>query len=181
MGSGSRAHQNRAIRLGEWLATLDVHLLTGGGKGVMAAVSRSFYHVRNRKGLVLGIIPCRENQPSTTPHGYPNQWVELPIFTHLPFSGTRGTDPLSRNHINVLTATIVIALPGGLGTVSEVKLAKQYSRPVVAFLNTKDRMAMPGLPEDIFMTDDFDHLKNWIRLKVGSHQQGESSHPTGGS
>ena len=180
MGSGSHSHRKRATLLGEWLATLNVHLLTGGGQGVMAAVSHAFYHVENRKGLVLGILPCRKDQASAPPSGYPNKWVELPIVTHLPFSGTRGTDPLSRNHINVLTATVVIALPGGMGTVSEVTLARQYGRPVAAFLNSEEALAMPGLPEDILITDNFNHLKKWISRSVGPRRQGESPHSTGG-
>ncbi len=181
MGSGSHAHHKRAIPLGKWLGSLDVHLLTGGGQGVMEAVSRAFYHVQNRKGLVLGIIPCRENQLLTTPPGYPNQWVELPIFTHLPYSGDRGTNPLSRNHINILSATIVIALPGGTGTVSEVKLAKRYGRPVAAFLDEEDCRKMHDLPKDLFITDDLEHMKNWIKEKVGSHRQSKGPLPTGGS
>jgi len=64
----------------------------------------------------------------------PNPWVEVPIRTHLPLSGVDGTDPRSRNHINVLTADVVVALPGGDGTRSEVRLALRYGRPVVAFL-----------------------------------------------
>ena len=35
-------------------------------------------------------------------------WVELPIRTHLPHSGERGTDVRSRNHINALTADVMI-------------------------------------------------------------------------
>lgn len=39
MGSGSEAHEPDASRIGRWLAEEGVHLLTGGGGGVMAAVS----------------------------------------------------------------------------------------------------------------------------------------------
>ncbi|MCH7856306.1 MAG: DNA-binding protein, partial [Gemmatimonadetes bacterium] len=45
MGSGSRPYLERASALGRWLAESGVHLLTGGGGGVMAAVSQSFYDV----------------------------------------------------------------------------------------------------------------------------------------
>ena len=40
MGSGEKEHLPRTEDLGRWLATQRVHLLTGGGKGVMTAVSR---------------------------------------------------------------------------------------------------------------------------------------------
>ena len=34
-----------------------VHLLTGGGGGVMSAVSEAFHGVPERRGLVIGVIP----------------------------------------------------------------------------------------------------------------------------
>jgi predicted Rossmann-fold nucleotide-binding protein len=40
---------------------------------------------------------------------------------------------LSRNHINVLSADAVVALPGGAGTRSEIDLAKRYGIPLIAY------------------------------------------------
>lgn len=57
MGSGASEWIDLGTALGELLASMDVHLLTGGGKGVMTSVSRAFSQVTNRQGLVLGIIP----------------------------------------------------------------------------------------------------------------------------
>jgi hypothetical protein len=57
------------------------------------------------------------------PHGYPNPWVEIPVYTHLPVSGMGGLDASSRNHINILTSDVIVALPGSAGTWSEVMLA----------------------------------------------------------
>jgi hypothetical protein len=48
------------------------------------------------------------------------QFVELAVQTHLPASGGAGLSALSRNHINALTADVIVALPGGPGTASEV-------------------------------------------------------------
>ena len=103
----------------------------------MAAVSKSFYDTPNRRGLVIGVLPCdeslekpkdgyptaedahptprdahptpKEGYPTpkdayptpkdgypTPMDGYPNQWVEIPVLTHLPLSGERGTEPMSR-------------------------------------------------------------------------------------
>ncbi|MBW2193723.1 MAG: molybdenum cofactor carrier protein, partial [Deltaproteobacteria bacterium] len=105
MGSGSKAHKDRAGILGQWLAEENVHLLTGGGGGVMEAVSRAFYETPHRKGFVIGILPGTvSDQDYQSAPGYPNPWVEIPIYTHLPLSGIRGTDPMSRNHINILSA-----------------------------------------------------------------------------
>jgi len=73
IGSGSGDHADRAAALGSWLATQGVHLLTGAGQGVMAAVSRAFAETPARKGLVLGIVPCiAEGTPEVPKPGYPN-------------------------------------------------------------------------------------------------------------
>jgi uncharacterized protein (TIGR00725 family) len=146
MGSGTVAHEARSVPLGRELARRDVHLLTGGGGGVMAAVSRSFHETPGRRGLVIGILPAAEDSMSPRA-GYPNPWVEVSIRTHLPLTGEHGTEPLSRNHINVLTADLVIALPGGAGTASEVTLARAYGKPITAFLDAPDEI--PHLAVDV--------------------------------
>ena len=83
MGSGRDRHETLAIPLGKLLASLHVDLLTGGGQGVMAAVSESFFHCPQPRGRVIGIIPCQQGQPSVPKDGYPNQWVETAVLTHL--------------------------------------------------------------------------------------------------
>ncbi|MDE2803980.1 MAG: hypothetical protein OXN18_02420 [Gemmatimonadota bacterium] len=129
MGSGARAHADLAAPLGRRLARLGVHLLTGGGRGVMASVSRAFAEVEGRAGLVIGILPhLEEDGGPASPPGYPNRWVELPIRTQL---GKEGAEPDSRNHVNVLTSDVVVALPGSSGTASEVDLALSYGRPLI--------------------------------------------------
>jgi hypothetical protein len=96
--------------------------------------------------------------------GYPNPWVEIPIFTHLPLSGSQGTELLSRNHINVLSSDVIVALPGGPGTVSEVDLAKRYQRPVIAFLRSRNEL--PGLSGDIPVQGDFDQVCKFIQSRL---------------
>jgi predicted Rossmann-fold nucleotide-binding protein len=131
----------------------------------MAAVSRAFWETSQRAGLVIGIIPCEPDGPVTQPRkGYPNRWVEIPIFTHLPLSGERGGEPMSRNHINVLSLNVVVALPGGPGTASEVALALEYGRPMIAFLSGRDEI--PGLPKDVAVESDFDKVKEFVRSKL---------------
>jgi len=159
IGSGSSSHSERASRLGRWLAGKGVHLLTGGGGGVMASVSRAFYEFEGRQGSVIGIIPCQEVPVQPKP-GYPNPWIEIPIFTHLPLSGTHGTEPLSRNHINILSSDVIVALPGGAGTASEVALALTYLRPIIAFLRSSEEI--PGLPGQVPVQSDFDAVCTFI-------------------
>jgi uncharacterized protein (TIGR00725 family) len=165
MGSGTEKHEERATVIGQWLATAGVHLLTGGGGGVMEAVSRAFYEVPDRQGLVIGIIPGPDLGPDFAPKaGYPNPWVEIPIYTHLPLSGTRGTEPLSRNHINILTSAVIIALPGSYGTASEVALALKYKRPLVAYLSRRDQIE--GLPPAARVEDDLQKVKAFVLSHV---------------
>jgi len=164
MGSGINAHEPRAHQVGSWLATEGVHLLTGGGGGVMAAVSNAFHDTPGRRGLVIGVLPSSASDPAEPKRGYPNPWVEVPIFTHLPFTGERGTDPLSRNPINLLTSDVVIFLPGAAGTASEAQLAVTYRTPAVAYLQS--RSEIPDLPADIPHTSSFEELQRVVRAAL---------------
>lgn len=165
MGSGSDAHSARAQPLGRWLAARGVHLLTGGGGGVMAAVSEAFTTVAGRRGLVIGVIPSAEGSTRPKP-GYPNRWVEIALFTHLPLSGVRGTEPLSRNHINVLSADVIVALPGGAGTASEIQLALDYERALVAFIDAPGDIA--GLPADTPIVSRFEAVCDFVAARLAA-------------
>ena len=160
MGSSETEHEPRSGQLGRALASLNVHLLTGGGSGAMLACSRGFCSIERRRGLSIGVLPKLSRQR----RAYPNPFVEIPIITHLPFSGTRGTDPLSRNHINVLSARVVIALPGGPGTLSEVVLALGYGTPVIAHISSEAELARlpPGVPR----SDDLDEVLDFVRAEL---------------
>jgi len=165
MGSSRDPHEHRAVPLGAWLATLDVHLLTGAGAATMTAVSRAFCATTDRRGLVIGVCPASDEEPGTTRTGYPNPWVEIPIRTHLPLSGPLGTEDRSRNHINILTSDVVVALPGSDGTGSEVQLAVAYGRPVIAFI--EDRGDIPGLPAVVPHADDLEVVKKFVLDALG--------------
>jgi predicted Rossmann-fold nucleotide-binding protein len=73
MGSGTHPHDDRSTALGLWLATQGVHLLTGGGGGVMEAVSKAFHSVQGRSGKIIGILPGDVDESGYRPlPGYPN-------------------------------------------------------------------------------------------------------------
>ncbi len=197
MGSGTDPHPDLAEPLGRWLATLSVHLLTGGGAGVMECVSRAFCETPGRSGRTIGILPHpsiteleaagehaagreaarhagreagREAARSDEARaGYPNLWIEIPIFTHLPFTGFRGTDPLSRNHINVLSSDVIVALPGSSGTASEIVLARQYGRPLIAFLHRAGEML--DLPAETRWTSDLEEVKRFVSECLREHSR----------
>ena len=165
MGSGTEAHEPRAQQVGSWLATEGVHLLTGGGGGVMASVSRAFHETPGRRGLVIGVLPSRPSASSEPRPGYPNPWVEIPIYTHLPFSGERGTDPLSRNHINVLTSDVVIFLPGRRRHRQRGGArGRPTRRPAVAYLAS--RSEIPGLAAGVPVTSSFEELQRIVRAEL---------------
>jgi uncharacterized protein (TIGR00725 family) len=171
MGSGRQAHEDRAVPLGRWLAGAGVHLLTGGGEGVMAAVSRAFHESPGRAGAVVGVLPGdpESGQPLS---GYPNRWVELAIRTHLPLSGARGIEALSRNHVNVLSADVVVALPGGQGTASEAALAVRYGRPVIAFVGSRDEI--PELPSTVPVASSLEEVARFVTEALAGSS---ASHP----
>ncbi len=130
----------------------------------MAAVSKSFHDTPNRRGLVIGVLPSDESLVNPK-DGYPNQWVEIPVQTHLPLSGGRGTEPLSRNHINVLTADVIVALSGDAGTLSEVQLALKYERPVIAFVESDEEI--PGLPSGVPISNSLEGVQTFIMTHLG--------------
>ena len=73
MGSGSKRYADRASRVGVWIARSGYHLLTGGGPGVMGAVTEAFVSVSPRAGLAVGILPADvASSRDRSPPGYPN-------------------------------------------------------------------------------------------------------------
>ena len=102
-----------ARRIGELIAENGWVLLTGGrDSGVMAAASEG---ASSSGGLVLGILPG--GSASDAAPG-----VDIAIPTGMGDA---------RNAINVLASHVVVALPGGAGTISEIALALKAGRPVV--------------------------------------------------
>lgn len=117
MGSGrplDEVQYERAYELGRLVAGNGWTLLTGGtAAGVMDAASRG---AREAGGLVVGVLKS-------------DTGVECSRFVDLAVRTGMGD---ARNMINVLTSDVVIALPGGAGTLSEVALALKAGKPVIA-------------------------------------------------
>ncbi len=118
MGSHEEGHRlaDEARRLGMEIARRGYVLLTGGGTGLMKAASEGAWR---EGGLVLGILP---NDRRTLVPGYPNEFVDIPVFT-----GMRE----ARNVINAKTPHVLVALSGGLGTLSEIAIAVRAGTPVI--------------------------------------------------
>jgi uncharacterized protein (TIGR00725 family) len=165
MGSGSEELDDLARPLGQLLARLGVNLLTGAGRGVMTSVSRAFTASPHARGICIGIVPCASIEERARPKdGYPNPFVELSILTHLPYSGSRGQDDLSRNHINVLSSDAIVALPGESGTANEVALAVKYRKPIVVFTTSAALVSNfdPSVPRVLDLAD----VEAFLRLRA---------------
>ena len=100
-----------------------------------------------------------------------NKLGEIVICTHLPYSGDQGLDTLSRNHINALTSDLVVVLPGGSGTYSELQLAWEYNKDIMIYLG-KDGTVDGQRPKQLkqrFSDDKIvvganeTQLKTWLR------------------
>src|SRR5581483_638703 len=106
-----------AQAVGTMVARLGAHLLTGGGYGVMEAAAEGFVVEPRRAGWSIGIVPRHPDGPFDQPHRdadgqtYPNRFVEIPIFTPLPPRVADWTTEPARNHVNVLSADAIVALP----------------------------------------------------------------------
>ena len=165
-GSGTERHDELSRDIGGALAAMGVNLLTGGGGGVMTSVSEAFTTHRRTRGICIGVIPCESERDRRTPKsGYPNRFVELAIYTHLPYSGEQGTDDLSRNHINVLSCVAAVALPGGTGTAAEIALAVRYGTPVIAY--SQDPSLIQNVPDSVARADTIDGVVQFLRTHLG--------------
>jgi len=116
-GSADEPLLSLAEDLGRQIAKKGFVLMTGGGAGVMEAVSRG---ASEAGGLVIGILPSDRNHPIK---GYPNEYVNIPIYTGL-------SD--ARNVIISKSPDVIVALGGGYGTISEIAIALKGLIPVIA-------------------------------------------------
>lgn len=148
MGSGAEEHRGLAEPLGALVARIDCHLLTGGRTGAMEAVARGFCQIESRRGRSIGVLPEGAR---------PNPYVEIPIYTQLSSANDRTSADWqwSRNHVNVRSSTLVVALPGAAGTASELELAAagEYARPCLVFLGTNGSIADLSIRNGTIITE----------------------------
>jgi uncharacterized protein (TIGR00725 family) len=112
-GRADARHSEMAFRLGQLIAAEGWILLNGGRRaGIMEASARG---ACEQGGLTVGILPDADTR-GMSPH------IQIPILTGM------GS---ARNMINVLSSHVVVACPGGAGTLSEIALALKHGRPVI--------------------------------------------------
>lgn len=116
-------HIKMAERVGKEIAKRNGIVLCGGRpKGIMDAVAKG---VRSEGGITVGILP--EGDRSNL-----SKYVDIPILTGMGFA---------RNQILGLSCDVMIAVGGGVGSLTEVAYAYAYSKPIIVIEN------MGGWPE----------------------------------
>ena len=114
VGSGDteKRHDPLAMEVGSLIARHGAVMVCGGLSGIMEAASRG---AAQEGGTIIGILPGSD-KVEANPH------ITFPIPTGL---------GVARNVLVVRTADVLIALPGGPGTLSEIALALNIGKPVV--------------------------------------------------
>jgi uncharacterized protein (TIGR00725 family) len=119
-----------AFELGRGIAQRDAVLICGGLTGVMEHAARG---ARAAGGLTIGLLPGDDPNEA-------NEWVQVAIATGVGHA---------RNAILARSADGVVALGGGLGTLSEIALALRNGRPTIGIQTwrfDRDRRTEPELP-----------------------------------
>ncbi len=99
--------------LGKKLAKVVDTLICGGLSGTMKAVCQGF---KAEGGLTIGIIPGYDKNDA-------NPFMDIVIPTGM---------GLARNVLVVKSADAVVALPGQMGTLSEIAYCLQFGIPVIS-------------------------------------------------
>jgi uncharacterized protein (TIGR00725 family) len=119
-----------AFELGRGIAERGAVLICGGSTGVMEHAARG---ARTGGGLTVGLLPGDEPDEA-------NPYIDIAIATSLGHA---------RNAVLARTADGVVALGGGLGTLSEIALALRNGRPIIGIQTwhfDRDGRVEPQLP-----------------------------------
>ncbi|WP_433929443.1 TIGR00725 family protein [Sorangium cellulosum] len=109
------------VELGRRAVEAGFRLVTGGLGGVMAAVSRGGREAATwRDGDILGLLPGYEASAA-------NPYVDIVVPTGL---------QIGRNILVVAAADVVVAVGGGAGTLTEIAVAWQLGKPLLALAPT---------------------------------------------
>ena len=106
-------------------------LICGGMTGVMEHAARG---ARTAGGLTIGLLPTADVNDA-------NEFIDIAIATGMGHA---------RNAILALTPHGVIAIGGGLGTLSEIALALRNLRPVIGIKTwefNREQRSEPTLPQ----------------------------------
>lgn len=109
--------ESACVEVGRRAIEAGFRVATGGLSGSMAAVSRGARSATSwRDGDVVGVLPGYDRSTA-------NPYVDIVIPTGV---------QLARNVILVAMADVVVAIGGGSGTLSEIAMAWQLGKPIIA-------------------------------------------------
>lgn len=115
--SGPDHLMQEAEALGEALVDEGWRIVCGGLGGVMRAVARGAHRSGQASGGdVVGLLPGLHAADA-------NPWIDIVVPTGMQHA---------RNVLVVASADIVVALGGGAGTLSEIAMAWQHHKPIIA-------------------------------------------------
>lgn len=129
----------------------------------MKAAAKGFCSVEGRRGVSIGILPgeyieTNSEHDCRPPAGYPNEFVEVLIQTHMMGSKAATHEakmgPTSRNRVTVLSSDFVVAIGGGAGTRSEAELSVRLGKPIVFYGQSETWHADYPTIEHVNRTDD---------------------------
>lgn len=148
MGGGSASPENAeaAYGLGRLVAEQGWILLNGGrNAGIMEASARG---AMEAGGLTVGILPDGDDR-------FASEHIQIPVITGM------GS---ARNCINVLSSHVVVACPGGAGTLSEIALALKCEKPVILFrFKVKEMFLSHAREAQLFEADSAEEVVRRIR------------------
>ena len=121
-----------AERIGRDVAEADCILICGGRGGVMEAACRG---AKKAGGLTIGILPTLDGSDA-------NRYLDVMLTTGIGYA---------RNSIVVSSADAVIAVNGSTGTLSEIGMALNFGKPVIA---VKGSGGIADKIKDAFLDDD---------------------------
>ena len=127
IGGGTCTTEETALaeETGRLLAQHGAVLVCGGLGGVMEAAAKG---AKANAGTTVGILPGPDAAAA-------NAYIDVPLATGL---------GEMRNFLIVRTAHALIAIGGGVGTLSEIALAQRIGKPVVGLHDSfRDALAIP--------------------------------------
>ena len=136
-----------AFEVGRGIAERDAVLICGGLSGVMEHAARG---ARAAGGLTIGLLPDDDVNDA-------NEYIDISIATGLGHA---------RNAILARTADGVVAVGGGLGTLSEIALALRSRLPTIGIKTwrfDRDGRTEPVLPVAANAKDALD----WLFAQMG--------------
>jgi len=111
-GKISKKVEKMAELIGRDIAKNNCILICGGRSGVMEAACRG---TKKENGTTVGILPVMNKKEA-------NRYVDVILTTSLGYA---------RNALVASCSDAVIAIRGGVGTLSEIAMALNYKKPVL--------------------------------------------------